>query len=298
MNLLDKLLDIPSVRVSAYRTEEEWLAARQKLITASAVAAIMGKSSFMGRLQLWYMMRGQIEDGGTKYVDERAMGHDSEAFHSILHMKYTGRTTEDPGDYCIVTNEKYPGIGATLDRLQWDDEKGLGVLEMKWLREFRRKNWTPLPESVLYQVQTQMLVTELPYASVSVVIGGCKPICTDVEAHKGVQGGIVRAVGAWMRSLADGAPPEPTGHETDAPTLDAVFGEGDEGACDSGLDLLDHYNEWERLAAERIAISKREDEIKAKVKAYMGPHTKAIGPGYEFNITGENRVLRRKERKQ
>lgn len=292
--LVEQLLENPNVVLTNYDTQEEWLAARRKLVTASNVAAILGKCSFMGRLRLWYMMQGAVEDFGSHYQDERDMGHDSEAFHAALYSKLTGRLVEDPGDYCIVTNKRYPGIGCTLDRL-FLDEQGMGVLEMKWVREWMRKYWEPIPEKVLYQAQTQLLVTELPRASVSAVIGGCKPVWHDIEAHKGVQAGIVRAVASWLRSLADGVPPEPTGHETDAPTLDEVFGGEDEGIIECGEDLAPQYEEWDRIAAERIAITKREDQIKAEIKAYMGPHTRAVGTNYEFNISGANRVVRRKE---
>lgn len=290
-----------NVVATDYGNESEWQAARAGLITGTRAATICSSrnTSYQGRLNLWYVMAGRAKPYQTQYIDEQDMGLLSEGLHADIYAGITGRTVYDPGPYTVFTNKRFPGIGATLDRLQEDPEAGIGVgPELKWVREFRRKQFeSGLPEYILYQVQTQMLVTELKWATVSVCIGGCKPLVFDVCADTRVQAGILRKSAEWFESLRNDNPPEPTGHESDAFTLDSVFGEHDEGIIECGRDLLDVYEELERISKERIAIEKREEQIKAKVKHYMGSHTRAIGAGYEFSITGKNRQLRRKKGK-
>lgn len=293
---LERLLDNPNVRLECFDNEPDWLRRRDQLIcTASEAAYLMDCSNFRGLLRHFYIKLGTVEEIPSKYEDERDMGHETEALHCRLFIKDTGRALEDPGDYAIVTNTKYPGMGATLDRLQYCPERGLGVLEMKWLREFMRQYWSDgcIPDSVHWQLQVQMLLTGCTWGTASACIGGCKPLWRDVKADKRMQAEIVRRVAWFARCLRDKTPPEPTGHDTDMPTLNEVFSEHTGEVIDVGASLRDTYEEMEAISSAMKPMDKRYEQLKAIVRAKMGSASKAIGMGYEFSLSTNNRLNRK-----
>lgn len=293
---IDELSRAPGVRLERFDNEPDWLRRRQELIcTASEAAFLMDCSNFRGLLRHYYIKLGTLEEGPSPYQDERDMGHATEALHASLYTEETQRECVDPGDYVIVTNTKYPGMGATLDRLQWCPDRGLGVLEMKWLREFMRQHWADgqLPDSVRWQLQVQMLLTGCTWGTASACIGGCKPLWRDVEADKGMQAEIVRKAAWFARCLREQTPPEPTGHDTDMATLNEVYDEPTGEVIDVGASLRSVYEEMEEIASTTKPLNKRYEYLKAKVRATMGNACKAQGMGYEFNLSANNRLTRK-----
>lgn len=286
------------VHLATYHSEEDWKAARRNLIaTASEIPYIMDQSNFRGLLRHWYIKAGLLEEPESQYQDEREMGHETEGLHARLLQKETGRILADPGDWAIVTNTKYPGIGATLDRLQWCPERGIGIVEMKYLREFMRRYWSDgqIPAATYTQAQVQMLLTGCKWGTVSAMIGGCKPLWLDVEANPKAQADIVRAVIWFARSLRLKEPPEPTGHDTDMQTLDDLHPELDGTVIDVGASMREVWEELREVSATRLEAEKREKFLKCQVRATMGSAVKAIGLGYEFSISeganGSRRLL-------
>ena len=278
----------PDVVVSVYPDEKSWLAARANLFTASDASILCNRNSFNGLLRLWYQKAGLVSDFASKYEQERTAGHYAEMGIAAWYADVTGLYVVDPGSYCIITNEKYPGIGATLDRLQWsEDHHGPGVLELKNPSEFQRSEWQDgnIPEHANIQTQVQMLVCGLSWGSVACFIGGNKPLWTPVKANPRFQAAIVRAIARFRESLAKGVPPEPTGHETDKQTLDEVYPEDQDIVIDVGASLREVYDELCEISEAKRPLEKREAQLKSIVHAAMGPASRAIGTGYEFTLS-------------
>jgi len=271
----------PLCKWQDFLTEPEWLAMRKLLVTASEASAICNRNSYMGLVRLWYLKAGLIEPDGIQSEVQEA-GHRLEPVISAWFMDETGRQVIDPGDFCLFTHPKYPGIGATLDRIQLDGDR-VGILELKNVTEYKAQDWRDgrIPEHAMIQAQMQMLVTGLTWGSIAALIGGNKFLWRDVEANPRFQAAIVRRVAEFWRSIKEGVAPEPTGHATDAETLDEVYGD-DGGIIDVGANLRNVYDELEEIALTKKPLIKREEDLKAIVKARMGDATRAIGIGYEF----------------
>lgn len=286
-DLIDLLRQNPDVIVTVYPDEESWLAARAKLFTASDASMLGNKNNFKGLLRGWYIKAGLLDDSLAKYQTAAKAGHYWELAAAAWYADETGRVVEDPGDYCIITNRKYPGIGATLDRLQWDAVRGLGVLELKNPDRFMRDEWIDgnLPDHVRWQVQVQMLVCGLPWACVAYFIGGNDPYWTHVDAHPRFQAQVVRRIAGFMSSVRRGEPPEPTGHDTDNQTYADLYPEDKGITIDLGAELRDVYDEMCEVSKTKGEADKRYKQLQAKVRQVMGPASVALGTGYQFKIS-------------
>lgn len=293
------LRSIPGVNVTTYRDEAEWLEAKRHIISASEMSALCNRNSFQGLLRLWYVKAGLIDGDSTQYAAERRQGHRMESVIADGYQFKSGRTIADPGDYTIVTNDSYPGLGATLDRFQWCPERGFGCgPELKNQKEWMRRYWADgkVHAHALIQAQCQMLLTGTTWCSVAVCIGGDEAEYRDVEANQRFQQAMVRRANAFMESLDNQEPPEPTGHDTDFEVFDELFAEElkEESNIDVGARLREVFDELEEIAAKRKPLDSREKKLKAVVRAAMGGHTRAIGLGYEFKLSGESHRLTRK----
>ncbi len=156
--------------VPAYGTPE-WVADRRSYIGASDVAQILGVSPFGGSYDLYATKRGLVEIEETPAL---RMGHRLEP---IVAELYAERFPDAQlREAVTMPHPQYPWLRATLDRIV-DGPYGTHPLEIKTTNAFLHENWgdegtDAIPDHVLVQVQTQMLVAEFSFAHVAVLIGG------------------------------------------------------------------------------------------------------------------------------
>lgn len=286
-DIIDWLVNQPGVIVTVYADESAWKAARRELITASDASTLCRRNNFQGALRLFYTKLGILNEPESQYDAERRQGHRMEPVIADGYADMTGRVVADPGDYTIVTNTRYPGIGATLDRVQWCPDNGFGCgPELKNQKEWMRRFWSDgqTPEHAMIQLQVQMLLTGASWGSIAACIGGDEAIWRDFVPNKRFQSAIIRKAAQFARCLRDGTPPEPTGHDTDFEVLDELYPEH-EDSIDVGASLREYYDEMIAVTDAKKPLDEKYKECQAKVRAAMGPAKRAIGIGYEFSIS-------------
>lgn len=131
------------------RTREEWLRARQGLITASDAAAALGLSPWTSPLALYTRKLGLVED----FAENESMkwGRSLQSGIGARFAEVTGREVTPAPEFTIFTHKDAPFVGCTLDFWEKDEKKGEGVLETKatsheWAAE----------APIHYQVQLQI----------------------------------------------------------------------------------------------------------------------------------------------
>lgn len=148
---------------------EAWLEARRSILTASDVAAVLGITT--GAPRIWYEKKGLLAARDLSDNEAVQMGHELEAKVADLYAAKTGRRIER--QQSLFRSTAYPWLGATLDYKAWlPDRDDPGPLECKTTGN--KTNWPEDGEpSRAYhvQLQTQMLVTNANWGSLSALIG-------------------------------------------------------------------------------------------------------------------------------
>lgn len=130
-------------------SEAVWKEKRRQHIGASEAAAVCGYNPFAGPVQVW-----DQKVNGTEIVPTRRMeiGHQFEPLAAKWYAEDTGRPVIDPGPYSVLVHKERPIEAATLDRLTFDENRGWGVLEIKWANVFQAPKWRDGEEAPQYYV--------------------------------------------------------------------------------------------------------------------------------------------------
>lgn len=161
-------------------TREQWLTYRKTGIGASEVATIMGYNPYEDAIKTFYKKLGMVDEDNDNFY--KLMGRELEPLIEKFWRHWDGNTdtlflnlerntpvqdATNPTAY--IRNKKYPHLFVSVDRFIGRD-KITGVLELKSIGGFEYDKWeTGIPPYYLLQLQTQMLVTELPYAEIAVL---------------------------------------------------------------------------------------------------------------------------------
>lgn len=160
---------------------DAWLAARRTGLGASDIPSILG-CGFLTPAEVWAQKRGLPIPESVDNVERVRWGNVMEPITISEYSQpyYSGRPATRSG--VMYRSREVPFITATLDATTEHPEHGTIPLEVKGLDAFRAETWSDgPPERVYYQVQTQMLVTGAPCATVACTIGGNRLVWCDVE---------------------------------------------------------------------------------------------------------------------
>lgn len=246
-----------------------WHAAREGLVTASRVAAVLGLDPHCSALERWLMDTGQQEDD----VGDSEAVYWGNKLEEVIRQAYEERT-ERPTKPAqrLLRSTQYPWLGATLDAW-WQDEDGLWwPLEVKTGGHWRGSDWDlGVPDYYMPQVQTQMLVTGTERAAVAGLIGGQRPIFVDVERDEEMCARIVEATREYARCVEDWEPPAPDGSDSAGRALLQLYPEADgEKSVMLGDDAVQITERLDEINAQMRALGKEKDALRQQIQAAIG----------------------------
>lgn len=181
----------------------EWYSARERLITASTCAAVLGESKWSSPLVEWARLTGKLAKKQTEsgYAD---FGLATEEAH-LLWIAQDHRATVEPGRELWVHDE-IPWLGATPDGFEiegpWPEAL---LLELKAPSPWTADEWgEALPVPYVIQVQVGLLVTGLKGGFMSVLIppkkdttGALMGLVADLERGESLVGAMPKR--GWER---------------------------------------------------------------------------------------------------
>lgn len=298
---------------TAATTREQWLAERAKGIGSSDSPVILGLRAYASPWDVWARKVGLLP------ADDPEVSNDPRVRAGALleepvaqwYAQESGRALTDPGRHAIQKSAEHPWLLATLDRIipAAEGKPGPGVLEIKTTGAERREDWdgeAPLPVQV--QVQHQLAVTGMQWASIVVLIGGQHLRWIDVERNDRFIAAMVPRLAAFWRLVEEKTPPPADGHPLTAEVLARLYPQSvDLKTVALPADFLDADARREALLAEikerETALAKIDNEIKAAMgDAEFG----ALPNGVAFTLRAQTRksytvaeatfrVLRRKK---
>jgi putative phage-type endonuclease len=159
-------------RFERYPDRAAWLEARRKSIGASDSPKILGLSVYGSPVGVFADKLALMpEDPVTAEAAE--WGLLLEPLVAARYARETGLELLDPGRYTLLRSTAHPFLHASPDRLVQHPTRGLGVLSIKTASAYKAEEWSEeVPPAYQVQVQHELLVTGLAWASVAVLIGG------------------------------------------------------------------------------------------------------------------------------
>lgn len=156
----------PGIEMKVLKDRKEWLKNRKK-IGGSDAAAIIGQNPYKSNVELWKEKTGQSipEDISEKpYVKYGTAAE--EYLRELFKLDFPEYRVEYIENNSF-TNEAFPFAQASLDGWMYDEEGGLGILEIKTtniMQSQQKEKWKDrIPDNYYCQVLHYMAVLEADF---------------------------------------------------------------------------------------------------------------------------------------
>lgn len=157
-----------------YKTREEWETMRNALVAegrigGSMVGTAAGVDPWKSPYTLWAELSGRIEKADLSGREAIKVGTDLEDYVARRFCELTGKSVHR--ENCIITNEAYPHLFATIDRKVSGESSGL---ECKTANAYRDGAFAEgsFPDGYYRQVKTYLAVTGLDRWYLAVLVMG------------------------------------------------------------------------------------------------------------------------------
>ena len=255
-----------------------WLETRKHYITGTDAAKLLGLSPFGGIFDVWLDKTGQAPE----FTQNAAMRAGS-AFESAILKMYaedTDAKLEHVDGYTLVTCDKYPRLGASLDG--WNHTIGCPVdaKNIRWKNEKWGDAWTSdFPDYYKTQLQVQMMVTGAKFAHLAVMFSGQDFNIYTMEYDEELAQKIVDASEAFWPYVENSEMPEASGSECTSDYIKEHYAEGTpDKEKEPDEELAKNVEAYVKASEEEKSAKARKDEAGNRIKVFMGDAT--VVPGF------------------
>jgi len=300
--------DDVSYTIEHHETEREWKQARLKGIGASESSAIVRLSGFCSPYGLYVRKReGRVEDDDdTGMAEMQDAGHRHEPtiekWFCEQHELHGVQYLSNPGDYTIYRSVERPHVFATVDRIE-----DANLFEAHRPVEFKcswyeaAKQWEQrIPIAYQCQGQHQLYVTGADEMFFAVLLNGYKFRWYRMERHERFIKRLCDNLDDFWGRVERREPPAIDGHKSSLHALFTQHPKDNGKAIDLPDDLVAEVQaDWD--ASQRIAgeLTKRKDELKARIQQQMGDAKFALlpdGSGFRWSRNGKSGRFERVEK--
>lgn len=255
-----------------------WLEKRKHYVTGTDAAKLLGLSPFGGIFDVWLDKTGQAPE----FTQNAAMRAGS-AFESAILKIYaedTDAKLEHVDGYTLVTCDKYPRLGASLDG--WNHTLGCPVdaKNIRWKDEKWGDAWTDeFPEYYKTQLQVQMMVTGSKFAHLAVMFSGQDFNIYTMEYDEELAQQILDASEAFWPYVENSEMPEASGSESTSEYIKEHFAEGTpDKEKEPDEELAKNVEAYVKASEEEKSAKARKDEAGNRIRVFMGEAT--VVPGF------------------
>lgn len=254
----------------------EWLALRQKDVTASAIGCLLGVHEYWTPLGLWAVKTGAIKEDPEETGPMRRGRLLEPVAIQLLREERPTWKVEAPAIYLRDPDAR---IGATPDLFVVDPERGPGIVQLKTVEPgvFHRKWWdsetreTMPPLWIAVQAIVEADLAGVQWAAVAAMtVGfGLDLKIVDVPIHAGVLARARAAVADFWRTIAEGRKPDADLGRDGALIEDLYAPTGEIVDLTNANELPTLADERERLSVAKSSAEKRLKDIKAEMLVKM-----------------------------
>jgi putative phage-type endonuclease len=255
-----------------------WLEKRKHYITGTDAAKLLGLSPFGSIFDVWLDKTGQAHE-----VAQSAAMRAGTAFESAILKMYaedTDAKLEHVDGYTLVTCDKYPRLGASLDGWNHSLACPVDAKNIRWKDEKWGDAWTSdFPDYYKTQLQVQMMVTGAKFAHLAVMFSGQDFNIYTMEYDEELAQKIVDASEAFWPYVENSEMPEASGSESTSAYIKEHFAEGTpDKEKEPDEELAKNVEVYVKASDEEKAAKAQKDEAGNRIRVFMGEAT--VVPGF------------------
>lgn len=266
--------------IETTKTETEkaaWLEKRKHYITGTDAGKLIGVSPYGGKFAVWLDKMGRA----APVVETPAMKA-GKKFESAILQTYAEEMNcklEHVDGYNLITCDKYPRLGASLDGWNHDLQIPVDAKNIKWKNEKWGDAWTDqFPEYYKAQLQVQMMVTGATFAHLAVMFSGQDFFIYSMEYDEEMAQKILDATEEFWPFVERDKMPEADGSNEATEYIKSEYARGDAAAVkDPTEEILEALKGLQKAKLDEKDAQDRKTEFENRIKLYMGDATAIKG---------------------
>lgn len=254
-----------------------WLEKRKHYVTGTDAGKLIGVSPYGGKFAVWLDKTGRA----APVVETPAMKA-GKKFESAILQTYAEEMNcklEHVDGYQLITCDKYPRLGASLDGWNHDLQIPVDAKNIKWKNEKWGDAWTDqFPEYYKAQLQVQMMVTGATFAHLAVMFSGQDFFIYSMEYDEDMAQKILDATDEFWPFVERDKMPEADGSDEATEYIKSEFARGDAAAVkDPTEEILEALKGLQKAKLDEKDAQDRKTEFENRIKLYMGDATAIKG---------------------
>ena len=250
-----------------------WLEKRKHYVTGTDAGKLIGVSPYGGKFAVWLDKMGRA----APVVETPAMKA-GKKFESAILQTYAEEMNcklEHVDGYNLITCDKYPRLGASLDGWNHDLQIPVDAKNIKWKNEKWGDAWTDqFPEYYKAQLQVQMMVTGATFAHLAVMFSGQDFFIYSMEYDEEMAQKILDATEEFWPFVESDQMPEADCSDEATEYIKSEFARGDAAAVkDPTEEILEALKDLQKAKLDEKDAQTRKAEAENKIKVYMGDAT-------------------------
>lgn len=266
--------------IETTKTETEkaaWLEKRKHYVTGTDAGKLIGVSPWGGKFAVWLDKTGRA----APVVETPAMKA-GKKFESAILQTYAEEMNcklEHVDGYNLITCDKYPRLGASLDGWNHDLKIPVDAKNIKWKNEKWGDAWTDqFPEYYKAQLQVQMMVTGATFAHLAVMFSGQDFFIYSMEYDEEMAQKILDATEEFLPYVENDQMPEADGSDEATEYIKREFARGDAADVkDPTEEILEALKGLQKAKLDEKDALDRKTEFENRIKLYMGDATAIKG---------------------
>lgn len=254
-----------------------WQEKRKHYVTGTDAGKLIGVSPYGGKFAVWLDKMGRAEP----VVETPAMKAGKKFESAILQMyaEEMNCKLEHVDGYQLITCDKYPRLGASLDGWNHDLQIPVDAKNIKWKNEKWGDAWTDqFPEYYKAQLQVQMMVTGATFAHLAVMFSGQDFFIYSMEYDEDMAQKILDATDEFWPYVENDQMPEADGSDEATEYIKSEFARGDAAAVkDPTEEILEALKGLQKAKLDEKDAQDRKTEFENRIKLYMGDATAIKG---------------------
>ena len=257
--------------------KDAWLEKRKHYITGTDAGKLIGVSPWGGKFAVWLDKTGRA----APVVETPAMKAGKKFESAILQMyaEEMNCKLEHVDGYNLITCDKYPRLGASLDGWNHDLQIPVDAKNIKWKNEKWGDAWTDqFPEYYKAQLQVQMMVTGATFAHLAVMFSGQDFFIYSMEYDEDMAQKILDASDEFWPYVENDQMPEADGSDEATEYIKSEFARGDAAAVKEPTEeILEALKGLQKAKLDEKDAQNRKTEFENRIKLFMGDATAIKG---------------------